>query len=189
MLFKSEAILFGFKQKNRNIDPPSFEGVKIDWKNEVKYLGVILDRKLKFHKHIDSVKNKASGAINRLYPILKTHSHLSYKNGVLIYKMLIRPILTYAPAIWGGASKSQLEKLQRVQNRVLRLITNAPRYTRTDRLHKDLNVESIREFTRKLSIDFYSKCAKSNYNLINGLGRYDYDPFLKHSRPKDFLSK
>ena len=171
---KSESILFTRSTKEPDICP-EFDGIPIPWKKHVKYLGVTLDKKLTFKKHTEIVKNKASGAINRLLPLLKSHSALGLKNGILIYKMLIRPVITYAPAIWGNMDDKHMQTLQRVQNRVLRLITNAPQYTRNDVLHRDLEIEPIKDYSIKLTKNFYESCKHSKYRLISSLGTYYYD--------------
>ena len=44
---KSESILFVYQLKNRDINPPEFDNTPIAWKNQVKYLGVTLDHRLK----------------------------------------------------------------------------------------------------------------------------------------------
>ena len=125
---KCVAILFGNKLKNRKIASLKYNDIPIEWKDEVNYLGVILDKKLSFSSHTDKIRNKALISVAKLYPLLKNHSSLGIKNGLLIYKMLIRPVLTYAPAVWGGTFKSNIQKLQLIQNRVLKMITNAPVY-------------------------------------------------------------
>ena len=146
-----------------------------------------LDRGLGYHVHTTNIKNKASAAIKRLNPLLRNHSALSVDNGLIIYKMLIRPIITYASTVWGGTAKTNLNKVQTAQNRVLKLITDAPRYTKISRLHEELNVEYIKDYIIKAGKDFYQKSKKSKHDLIKNLGDYDYDPRDKYRRPKDFL--
>ena len=46
-----------------------FNGVVLEWTDHIRYLGVILDNKLSFDRHISSVcqkLNKARGAVNAL---------------------------------------------------------------------------------------------------------------------------
>ena len=57
--------------------------------------------------------------------------------------MLLRPIWQYGCAKWGSASATQTLKIQRFQNWVLRLITDAPWNGRDDTLHTDLNMTDI----------------------------------------------
>ena len=58
-----------------------------------------------------------------------------------------------------------------------------------EQIHKELNIEYLKEFTTKLSKSFYQRCEVSEYELIKGLGQYDYAPLIKHARPKYFLLK
>ena len=184
---KSESILFSHSIKPEPKSPPEFDGIPIPWKKQVKYLGVTLDKRLIFAEHINSIRNKATGAIKRLYPLLKSHSALGIKNGLLIYKMLIRPIMAYAPAIWGNASKSNIEKLQKVQNRVLRIITNAPMFAENEIIHRDLKIEYFNDFIIKLTKNFYNSCWHSKYPLIRALGTYLYDEKSEYPLPIKFI--
>ena len=146
---------------------------------------------MNFNKHITAIKGKATASITKLYPLLKSHSALGLTNGLIIYKMLIRPVMTYAPAIWGNTSKTNHQKLQTVQNRVLKMITAAPRYTRMQKLHKDLKVEYLKDYTLNLARSFYERCEFSQSPLIQGLGQYDHDPLRKRKMrlPRDFISE
>ena len=72
-------------------------------------------KKLTFTSHIDKIINKATGLIAKLYPPVKSHSALEIKNRLIICKMLIRPVLTYATAIWVGTCESNILKLQKIQ--------------------------------------------------------------------------
>jgi len=48
------------------------------------------------------------------------------ENKLLIYKTILKPIWTYCIPLWGTASNSNIETLQKYQNQVLRAIVNAP---------------------------------------------------------------
>ena len=53
---------------------------------------------------------------------------------------MIKPIWTYGIELWGCASKSNTAIMQRAQSKILRTITNAPRYVTNHTLHTDLNI-------------------------------------------------
>jgi hypothetical protein len=90
--------------------PPlsQFQHTAIPWSPHIRYLGLVLDSKLLFTKHLHTVTRKATGAFLQLFPPLVRHSTLSWHNKLTIYKLLIRPILTYAAAVWSNTSLSQL---------------------------------------------------------------------------------
>jgi hypothetical protein len=56
-------------------------------------------------------------------------------NKLLIYKTIFKPIWTYGIVLWGCASKSNIAIKQRYQSKILRTITNAPRYVTNQTLH------------------------------------------------------
>jgi len=63
----------------------------------------------------------------------------------LIYKAILRPVWTYGIELWGCASSSNIEILQRYQSKLLRLITQAPWYVANHILHRDLDVAKVRD--------------------------------------------
>jgi glucan biosynthesis protein len=92
--------------------------------------------------------------------------------------------MSFAPAVWGGADKKHIRKLQIVQNKVLRIIAKAPLGTRTDTLHSELNIDPLITFAQKLASKFYDKTTKSTNPLIKTLGQYNPHRKTKHKRPK-----
>jgi hypothetical protein len=66
----------------------------------------------------------------------------------LIYKVVLRPVWTYGIELWGCASSSNFEILQRYQSKMLRLITQAPWYVTNQTLHRDLGIALVREISK-----------------------------------------
>ena len=62
-------------------------------------------------------------------------SHLPIDNKLLNYKAVIKPIWSYGIELRGCASKSNIVIMQRSQSKILRAITNAPRYVTYHILH------------------------------------------------------
>jgi len=44
-----------------------------------------------------------------------------------VYKAILKPFWTYCVQLWGSASDSNIDILERFQSKVLRIITDAPR--------------------------------------------------------------
>jgi len=61
-----------------------------------------------------------------LDPLLKKKSDLSVRNGVLLYKQLIRPMMEYAYRAWRTAALIHVLWLQVLQSKCLHLATGAP---------------------------------------------------------------
>jgi len=94
--------------------------------DDVKYLGIHLDRKLTCRKHISTKRKQMNLKLRKLYWIISRKSQLSLENKLLVYKAVLKPIWTHGVQLWGSASNSNIEILERFQSKVLRVITDAP---------------------------------------------------------------
>lgn len=83
---KTEAIIFG-SIANTIEKKLKINNQTIDWKNKIKYLGVLLDNNLSMSSHTRTTINKARGARATLYPILNSKSHVPLKTGLQIYSI------------------------------------------------------------------------------------------------------
>jgi hypothetical protein len=63
-----------------------------------------------------------------MYPLINRKSSLKTKNKILLYKVGIRPILTYGAPVFSTAAKTHLKKIQTTQNKILKMILNVPWY-------------------------------------------------------------
>jgi ABC-type transporter MlaC component len=109
-------------------DDLQLNGRNILFVNSVKYLGIIFDRRMTWRLHIQKIAAKALGTYIRTYSIFK-RKHLKAKIKVIVYRGLLRAIITYASPTWEFAADTHLMKLQRWQNRVLSAIGNLDRRT------------------------------------------------------------
>ena len=60
---KTTLIAFTKKRKLNLDHPVKLNGVVLEWKQEIKYLGITLDRKLLWNKHAELVESKAKRAL------------------------------------------------------------------------------------------------------------------------------
>ena len=192
---KTEFIIFSkstkMLQKLSN-DPVIFNGKSFQWKDSVKYLGVIIDKKLIFKEHIEQAIRKASAAsFSSLYCLLNRKSCTSLDSKLRTYKSYIRPILTYACPVFANAAKCHLNKLQLFQNKLLRMILDIHWYDfkSTEVIHDSAHVPLILDFISRLTTNFYSKVEHNSNDLFSSLGHYDYDSLsfrVKHKLPKPY---
>ena len=85
----------------------------------IKVLGVTLDNRLKFDKHVSTLCMKASRQINALKRISK---YLDENCRILIFKSFISSSFDYCPVSWMFCGKTNLNKLEKLQERVLRFV-------------------------------------------------------------------
>lgn len=192
---KSAAVFFyrtvlGSHSRRKPQTPITLYDKPIPWRQHAKYLGVTLDTRLTFRKHIDTVRNRAAFILGRLYPMLGKHSKLSLRNKVTLYKLCIRPIMTYASVVFAQTRPSHLDKLQKLQNRFTRIATGSPWYMRTVDLHKDLQLESIKDYMKTTSTRYFLKAPQHPNHLLVEAANYDpvNDIIDRTRRPKDVLT-
>jgi hypothetical protein len=151
--------------------PVTLCGEPIAWVDTTRYLGVTLDTRLTWSPHIDQVRRTAQ-RMGMLGPLLNRKSDLSVRNGVLLYKQLIRPLMDYVCPAWRSAARSHVRKLQVLQSKCLRLATGAPWYVSNRQIHEDLGVPLFADHIRALTGSFHSKLADVGKPLVQQLGRY-----------------
>lgn len=161
---KTEHILFTKKFTNIKITSPlKVNGMSISTSNKVKYLGVYLDKGMSFVPQINHLVAKGHGVVRTLYPLLNRYSALTLKTKKLLYDAIIKPVITNAAPVWCSASKTQFIKLQRIQNKCLRLVANADRLITIKKLHSTTDAKTIKEVIKTMSEKFYKhQIHKSN---------------------------
>jgi hypothetical protein len=87
--------------------PKQVLGEPVAWFETAEYLGMTLDTRLTWSAHINQVGRKAAQRLSVLGPLLNMRNGLSIRNGVLLYKQLIRPVMDYACPVWRSAARSQ----------------------------------------------------------------------------------
>lgn len=168
---KSQAILFPYNKSPKRIPSAKLtvEGREIGFSDSIKYLGITLDQKLTFKKHIHNTCINAIRCGRGLYPLLHRRSKLNFKNKLLLYKMCIRPILTYGCQIWKDCAKTHKRRLQIIQNKNLKIIYNLPRRFSTTELHTKFRQKTIQTLINDLTLTFNDKCRRSNYAHLRSL--------------------
>lgn len=168
---KTQAVFFPFNNQRRRRPTTNLtlNDVPIEFSASVTYLGVVLDSKLNFRTHVDQIRGRASRCMSALYPLIGRRSTLSADNKLRIFKMIIRPILTYASPVWIRAAISNRKHLQIIQNKCLKSILKLPWRFPTIDLHERAGVLTLFEYIGNLNLNFNEKCATSDFRLIREL--------------------
>jgi hypothetical protein len=124
---KSTHVTFPTRKKTC---PPVTLNTQIPQEKSVKYLGVHLDRQLLWKIHIQKKKKQLDNKYKIMWWLFGKKSQLSVANKLLVYKVILKPIWTYACQLWGTASKNNIKIIERWQNKKLRHIMNADCYIR-----------------------------------------------------------
>lgn len=115
---KTEAVLV---TKRRTYRTPRLviDGVRIDWKKQLTYLGVEVDRGLSFGPHVMKVSKKAAAAAGNLSRLMPNVGGPTGKKRRL-YASVVHSILLYAAPVWVNAMTKQVhrKRLLSVQRQV-----------------------------------------------------------------------
>jgi len=155
----------------------------------VKYLGINLDCRLTWKPHIHKKRKQLGLLLQRMYWIMGRKSKLSLTNKLPIYKIILNPIWTYGISLWWTASQSNIEILQRLQNRILRMATNAPRYVPNHALNTDLQMPTIREEITRLSSNYKAKIEVHPNKLTTSLFEKQGPGRLRRHSPIDLPTR
>lgn len=181
---KSQAVLFKRHSKKSHTGHTYINHDRINWKPSAKYLGVQLDKRLRYNTHITQAVKKAKAARGVLWPLMGKASKLAANSKLLLYKQVLRPILTYAAPIWVIATPTNLDLLQRYQNIALRMVLQAPWYTTNTKNHEATNIPTIETYIKELTKSFYDKIEIHPNQMLQQNLTYDPELFPRHKRPR-----
>ena len=109
------------RKRNLNLENfnPKIANVQIERKQVARFLGILIDEKLNWSKHIAAIKSKMSRYIGILY---KLKNILPLRARLLIFNSLIQSHLNYCSLVWGSSTKNKVESLFTVQKKAMRAI-------------------------------------------------------------------
>lgn len=186
---ETKSVQVTFTTRRQTCPPVMLNGVQLPQSDEVKYLGMYLDRRLTWRKHIFTKRLAMGQQIRKMYWLINKNSQLSIDNKILLYKSIIKPIWSYGLQLWGSSANSNLEILQRFQSKILRMITDAPWYITNERLHRELGIKTVKEEIRE-KIKTYKDRLKQHPNPLAHHLMDDIFPGvrrLKKRVPQDLL--
>ena len=139
----------------------SVDGKRIPFTEHPRLLGVYLDCQLSFHYHTKEIAGAASKKLRLLS--LVSHSDWGWGRAELhkLYSAFVRTKLDYAAPSWQPwLSPSNVELLDRVQNRALRLITGQMAGAPTDALRLESGVPSYQTHIDRMCLRSAEKAAR-----------------------------
>ena len=96
-----------FRQQNIEDLELAINNVPIERKSEARFLGVIIDEKPTFRKHITALKTKMCRYIGVMY---KLKFLIPIKVRLLFYHSFVQSHLNFCSLIWGFAAKSFIKE-------------------------------------------------------------------------------
>ena len=170
---KTKTMLFGSSQKlSRNQIPLNIfiNNLPLEQTPCIKYLCVHIDPQLKWSEHINNIISSVSkrlGILNKFR--LKQFLPLDILN--LLVKSLIFFQFDYCDLIWNTSSKTHLDSLDKLLNRIGRVILKVPQRTHTSDVYETLGWDKLSVRRNKHLNTMVFKCitglAPSYLNVFN----------------------
>jgi hypothetical protein len=168
---ESKSIHVTFTTRRETCPPVHINSMQLPQEEDAKYLGLHLDRRLTFHKHIFAKWKQQGIALTKMYWLLGRKSKLSTGNRLLIYKTILKPIRTYGIQLRCTASTSNIEIIERFQSKALRMIVDAFWY--------------VKEEIRRYSSQYSARLSTHPNDLIVNLIELPDNRRLRKHLPND----
>ena len=106
-------------------------------------------------------------------------------NKILIYKTILKPIWAYGIQLWGSAAESNIEIIQRFQNKVLGAIADAPGWVTNSTILNDIEIPSVRDEIRHHTHTYLNKLTHHPNEYAQDIISTLLPTRLKKHRPID----
>ena len=151
---------------NYSLNGKQLESIKVE-----RDLGILVDDKLKFSEQCNKAANNANAVLGM---IKRTITNKRKDIIVKLYKGLVRPKLEYCIQAWRPYLKKDIDKLERVQGRATRLISECRNNNNEDRL-KITGLMTLEE--RRNRGDLIE-----TFKIIKGFSKVDYSKWFTVSQ-------
>ena len=150
---KSSFIVFRSRYSRINNLPNKFEFAKseIIRSNTIKYLGLTLDEHLIFNQHVQNVCNSIKRYFKIFYNIRR---YLNNKQIEILYYSMIYSRIKYGLIVYGFATKTNLKKIQTLQNQLMKVLTSRDYRFSTNDLHTKHNILKVEDIFLLEKISF-----------------------------------
>ena len=139
---KTKSLIISNK-RDRALNPPLvMNDVILDEVQSHKHLGITLSHNLTWTKHIDEICIKAR---KRLDIIQRFKFKLNRRDLQRFYVSFVLPLLEYGDALWDGAFQADLDRLETVQIRAMRIVTGATARSSVQGLYNDLGWHTLQQ--------------------------------------------
>ena len=168
---KTYCIVHTYRNINTNNFNISINNNNLQFYEDGLFLGVTIDSKMKFIKHIDNLCSKLSKSIGVIYKL----SNEGAPKSVLtqLYYSLAYPYINYNICSYAGTFNSHINRILLLQKRLIRIINRKPFLEHTNRLFFDSKILKIQDV----------------YKLNIGLHMYDHSDSTTFVRPHSYNTR
>lgn len=139
---KTKAMVICNKKPSTVQNNVTIDDVDIEFVDEIKYLGVVIDYKLTFKNHVNYIVKKVAKKIGFFGRI---SSNLGTWARIVVYGTIIAPHFEYCASVLLLVGEGDMCRLQKLQNKAMRIILTCNRYTRVSLMLDALQWLSVRQ--------------------------------------------
>ena len=169
---KTHSMLFSNILSFKDVTEIYMNGRMIEYASSVKFLGLIIDDKLKFNLYIDYISKKISKNSGVLH---KLKQYVPTRTLTCLYRSFIECYLNYCTVVFGKAFQAHVKKLEILQRKCVRIVAGLPPLSHSNPIFYNLKLMKF--------IDIY------NYNLgvymFKNIGNFEsnfrVNPYLTRS--------
>jgi Reverse transcriptase (RNA-dependent DNA polymerase). len=137
----------------------------IKYKNQIKYLGYILDTKLTPKAHYKHVIKNTRTRAKFIYTLANNTYKAAPPNITLhLYKALIRPYILYAAPLLIHNSHKEIKSLEIIERTIIRRAHELPRWTPKQHLYSIANITRLRDYLNETTKRYWTQ-AKTRPTL------------------------
>ena len=167
------------KSRNEDLDLKIRDN-ELEIIQKAKYLGVQIDNSLNWKEHIKTVSTKVSRAVGFLK---HAETFLRQETLMTLYTGIVEPQFRYCCSVWGCGGSTELNQLQKLQNRAARIITNSSFDTPSRPLIDQLGWKTIEQL---IVSESQTMVFKSLHELAP---QYLCDLFTRNSKCSSYVQR
>lgn len=176
---KTKIILFSTTARNKENMTIALNAFKIEIVNEVKFLGVYIDKYLNWKRELQAIDSYISSAC---YVLRSLRDEIDIKHLKMVYYALIESRLRYSVQFWGNSFKYNCQRAFVLQKRAIRTMVRISQIESCRPHFKNLNILTVPSLYILVLLVNFKKC----------LHTYETDEerqLRESTRRKDFKNK
>ena len=143
---KNKVIIFSRSSLARNSEPIlKLHGERLKIYPQVKFLGITFDSKFTVKKHFEEILGCCNTRYHRIRLLTNKKWGPSPSTILQIYKQCVRPIFEYGSLSTITTSDTIISKIQRLQNKFIRLALRLPKYISVKLLHDSYGLPYVKD--------------------------------------------
>ena len=162
---KFQAIILK-KSKESTESCIKIKDIEIKTKTEVKLLGITIDDKLNFDKHIGNICSRAGGQLNSLYRLSKFMSPITIRAAINCF---VLSNFNYCSLAWLFTTAKSKRKIEKIHERALKLSSNDVTNSYEEMLQKLGKCTMEQDRLKKLCIEIYKTLHDLNAPYMKSL--------------------